>query len=447
MNARVRLLLLACFLPLAALAADEPRPPSPAPSPAATAGWEAIRARDLPTARTRFQEATQADRKAIGNWQMLAAVERELGNHEAAATALSSLLRLDPAMREETERLVYALVAEAPVSPGMTALLEQLLALEWKPTDARVGSIWLRLAHERLQRGDRDGVRAALARLATPDDIVRVRSDKRFDGLYDPESPAFDAAAAAHRRVDDLRVQLILRSVRLATVADTLQASIAAGLFDAAEFLARRTESAVAAASAQAPFEDMHNLPWVMNLHSTALIRLDRADAGLEKLKQAASGGDVGRTLNLGNAYCDLGRGEEARAAVAGIDDSRASPVGLMVKQSVLHCAALLLHDRESAKQAMAYLAGHRDDSPDAYLWELMRIGRMDQAARSFIARLEAETTRGDALLLAQRFPDARRLPGEAAGYAKLKELLAREDVRRAIEKVGRVQAYDYNSY
>jgi hypothetical protein len=421
-------------------------PAAPAATPA-SAGWEAIRKQDLPTARLRFEEATRGEPQNRENWQMLAVVERELGHHAASATAVARLLERFPAMQEDTERLVYALVAEAPESPAMSALLQALLALDWKPTDSRAGSPWLRLALERLRHGDREGARAPLARLTLPDDIVRVRSDQRFDGLYDPESPAFDAVAAAHRRVDDLRVYLIVHPVRLAAVADTAQAMIAAGLYEAAVDVARRTEAVAGANNGEAPFEDMKSLPWLMNLHSTALIRLNRVDEGLEKLKAAAAGGDVGRTLNLGSTFCELGRGDEALATVATVDDRRASPVGIMIKQSVLHCAALLRRDAHAARAALAYLSAHRDDSPDAYLWELLRVSRNKEAARFFIARLRAEATRADALLLAQEFPEVPRLPGETAGYAKLKSLLGREDVKRAIAGVGRVQSYDYNSY
>jgi len=185
---------------------------------------------------------------------------------------------------------------------------------------------------------------------------------------------------------------------------------------------------------------------WLLNSKSNALGQLGRWDDSLATMRLASTlaeegNSNVSQKINLGDMYCARGNGKQALAVLAGVGDM--SDYGQMALQSVQHCARLLQGDRTGADQAMAYLQEHRSLSTPVYLGALLREGRMDAAAEALVAALASEEERAAALVMVQDYLRPRLLPAEEESYARWDALVQREDVRTAIERVGRRQYYD----
>jgi hypothetical protein len=88
-------------------------------------------------------------------------------------------------------------------------------------------------------------------------------------------------------------------------------------------------------------------------------------------------------------------------------------------------------------------LKEHRADAPDAYDDSLIDVNRLDLAAKSLIAQLRDEDQRATVLARIQTYDSPLETPRGAEFYAHWRTVFAREDVRAAIQQVGRVEKYD----
>ncbi len=115
------------------------------------------------------------------------------------------------------------------------------------------------------------------------------------------------------------------------------------------------------------------------------------------------------------------------------------SGYGRMVMTLVQQCAAIQKNDRQAADTALATLRREYAESPGVLLEGLLRVGRLDEAAKVQIAWLDSTDRRGEALASVQDYRDVPKLPGEFEHDAHLEQLLARDDVQAAIRRAGRV--------
>jgi hypothetical protein len=107
------------------------------------------------------------------------------------------------------------------------------------------------------------------------------------------------------------------------------------------------------------------------------------------------------------------------------------------------HCAAVLEHDKDSETQALADMRAHRKDGQITFLLALLRSDLMDEAARTVIELLASETERDQMLYYMQDFLEPKPLPADVQLNARWQALLARRDVRQALERVGRIEHYE----
>jgi hypothetical protein len=116
------------------------------------------------------------------------------------------------------------------------------------------------------------------------------------------------------------------------------------------------------------------------------------------------------------------------------------SGYGKMVEQWARLRVSVALDDDDATQAALAYLSDHREDSLSHYQSALLKVGQEDAAADVLIRRLEDLATRVEVLETLQRY-------GEQADESENEApegLLARPDVRAAIERVGRIESYPY---
>ena len=409
------------------------------------AAFAAIRLDQLPRARDLYLAATRVDPADPDDWYRLSLIEREIGDHEASATHLLHLLRewpelLDNLPEHDISLLIHQM---APASPARLEVLQTLFDASWTRNGLGASVFWYELALMRVERGETEQARPAIARITEPMDVVKLRADRRFDAVVDRDDARFDAARAARRRADDLRVMAMLEPGRLDVLRELTYAMLAAG--DNRDVLAM-TDAAlavIAAGEEASPFQDLDEQVWLMNNRAIALRRLGRIDEALVQMEHASrlteqGEPNVSQLLNLGQFYCSLGRPGDALKAIAQVGGM--SGYGRMVQASVQHCAARRSGDAAGAAHALAYLRRHRQDSEIHFVEALIEAGRLDEAAAVLVALLESPHDRADALIAVQKFRSTEPLPGDVAYRARGHAVIARAQVQAAVQRVGRVE-------
>jgi tetratricopeptide (TPR) repeat protein len=187
--------------------------------------------------------------------------------------------------------------------------------------------------------------------------------------------------------------------------------------------------------------------PWFLEYRSLALYRMGRWDDAVAQMKDAADlfenhSGNVSQRIDLGELDCELGHPKDALAAIGDIV-SPASPFGTMQIEKVRLEAAVQLRDAAQVKRSLAYLRAHRRDSSETYQEALIAADDLDLAARVLTDRLADAGERQEALASVQDYAAEPEGPVAATLDARLRTVIAREDVQTAIKRVGRVERYD----
>ena len=418
------------------------------------AAWSAARNERPDEARALYARTLELGSEDPDDWYRLSMVEFDLGHLDASAKALTGLVERWPELLGNIDAsLVYQLIHRAGhTSQERLGLMQALYDANWDGAGGSAGAVWLQLALLRVERGELDAARAVIKRIDGPDQLIALRSDRRFDALLDGESWRANVQLAATRQVERLRLQVASKPDRLEPRMQLGYAMLTAGMHEEVIALADEAVAAItAAASGTQPFVDIDQQVWLMNNRAIALRRLVRLDEALAELTRASrlgEGGDVNvsQALNLGQFHCKLGQPDAALAAISAAGSM--SGYGKMVQTSVRHCAALQKQDDKRASEALAYLESHRTDSQVLYLEALVAAGQLDQAARVAVQLLESPFERTELLSWMQEYKRPDPLPGEARARSLRSELLARADVREALERVGRIASYDvYGDY
>lgn len=416
------------------------------------AAWSSAQQGELEGARELYGRATSSAAPDPDDWYRLALVELDLGHHDAAATAFTRLVEGWPELLANLDPLVLQpmLYGTEPDSPARLGMMQALLDANWRSAGGMESNVWYQLALRRVIRGERELARAPIRRVTDPSNIMRMRVDRRFDGLVDRDAWAFDVGLAARRWVERLRQDSASAPGRLEPRVQLSYALLTAGMHD--ELFALVDESLAAIAGAppgEQPFADLEQQAWLMNNRAIALRRLGRHDEALAELERASrltehGESNVSQALNLGQFRCLLGHPEAALEAIGRAGEM--SGYGRMVEASVRHCAALQLGDAAAARRSLAFLESHRDDAQTAYLEGLLNEGRLDAAADVLVALLDSDEDRVEALALVQDYASAEPFPFNRKRDASLAALIARPDVRAAIERVGRIERQPIHS-
>jgi tetratricopeptide (TPR) repeat protein len=403
----------------------------------------ALTRRDDARSRDLYLQAITAASADKNDWANLAWVESVLGENDAAAAHLAEYARRWPAALDELDdamlfQLLDALDDEA--SPRLD-LLQSLASMDWNRRGLGADYFWFDLALRRVQRGEPDLARAAIQRIDTPRELVQLRSDRRFDGLFDPQSEQFDVALAAQRRLDRLDALLAKDPHNLELATEVANALGTVGEFDRIVALVDATLG-----GDPAKFTSPENKVWLLNNKALALQQLGRLEEAVAIMHRAGGmsereTGNVSQSINLGAMHCGMGEWRRALAAVKGLENM--SDYGRFAMQSVMHCARLQQGDREGTRQALEYLREHRNLSTGVYLGALLSEARLDDAAAALIEALDSPRERADALLIVQDFKPTLPLPAEVVDDERWEALMRREEVLAAIDRVGRRQRYE----
>ena len=405
------------------------------------AGHLALETKDHGRARDLYLQAITANSADSDDWSNLSWAEYQLREYDAAAAHMAELARRWPgALDGLHDSFLFGLIHALDAKPARMDLLQSLASSGWKQATLDADYLWFELALLRVQRGEHELARAAIDRIAAPRELIELRSDRRFDGLFDPQSPRFDVVQQARQRVG-----------RLSTLsaAAPLDLELASGLADALQVLgdSGRVVTLVDATLRQDAKAFVHPefRVWLLNAKSSALDQMGRWDDAVATMRLASALAEEGATnvsqsINLANMECARGNGKRALAALKGVVD--VSDYGRMAVESVRHCALLERRDRAGADRAMAYLQAHRDLSTAVYVDALMREERMDDAAAALVEALDSEDERSATLVMVQDYLPRRSPPATQFLDDRWQGLMERADVGAAIDRVGRRRRY-----
>lgn len=407
-----------------------------------------LRQGHLLQARDLYLQATRIDGNEPGEWYWLAIIELDLGRRARSAHYLTALINRWPFLANKLDphvlsNLVYQGTGDEAVR---TALMQALFEAGWDDRGNGVDDVWRQLALARLATGDTVLAAKVVATLTDPLVIIKVRSDKRFDALAPVVEALPTAQDAAERKVAELRALARESPARIDLAAALGTALLVAGRHEEAVAAADATLAAIETGN-PAEFERLDWEVWVRNNRAIALRRLGRIDEAVAEMERASriherGAPNVSQVLNLGVLHCHLERPEAALGAVTRVG-SGISGYGRMVLESIRHCAALQTGNKAMAGEALGYLRAHRSDSHTLLILALLREGRLDEAAAGLIAQLEDEKERATGLEFVQQFRTGPQLPGNRALATVRLALLARADVRAAVERVGRAGVHE----
>jgi hypothetical protein len=119
------------------------------------------------------------------------------------------------------------------------------------------------------------------------------------------------------------------------------------------------------------------------------------------------------------------------------------SPYGKMVYRRIHGCAAKRTGKADIAAQDFAYALAHRQDEPSNLAAIQLCMGDIDGAAAAIVARLDNPEERGDALRDLSTYEDWPATIPPSPDLAAEESLLARPDVRAAIERAGGIRIFN----
>lgn len=398
----------------------------------------------LPQSR-RAAEATTTDARA---WASYLAQVSACGEYASAASILRALVDRFPQAAAGVKDSELATIA--PYADEVS--LRFFLGPGWSHA-ATLDLSFLRMALMRrvLARGDVHEANAIAHEMATEGRsdtgaLVEFLSDKLFDRVIasDPAQFTFEAMSArqlANSARDAAQAPDKLQLVN--TLSENLlnrgRLSEASAIVEDA--LARQREGG----STQASFSDeADNLNWTLDLYAHILRLQGRSDEALRAMQQGAQHGEgAGRTANVSQILnsigllIDSGRPQRAVSELNRFDLRLASPYGRAVARELRVCALADIGDEAAMRLALADAVAHKSDSLVVLRAAAICAHDWDLAASIYLEQLADPAGRRDALISVQRYPnyDPHQI------YA-LRELLARSDVRAALDQEAHQSAF-----
>ncbi|WP_286070795.1 hypothetical protein [Stenotrophomonas sp. 57] len=413
---------------------------------AQVAGWTAMVQKKPEQARRylqRAQEALPEDAQILLTLMSLELSE----NRPVPATQylVQALKHADAPLPLEHQAVNYLQYRLRDQPQQRMELLQALFDNGWKSGGLEPTGLWLALATLQADNGRGDDIPATLARITAPAEIIRLRSDKRFDRYVDRTDPRFDPVQAAQKHLDELRVSGLLDrklDARMAEFSSTLLM-----LDRNEEVLALTDGMARAAAEGESPSaQEAEWVAWLLNSRFTALRRLGRTDDALAAAQQAARIGALGpdgieHQLNVSFVLTSLGRMQDAAQAVNAIQGL--AGYGKAAQALVQFTAARERGDARAMDAARSVILAERNDAHLFHREMLLDEGNLEGAAAVLIDQLRSPIDRGETLASLQDMRTYPSLPGDVKIDAAWRALKQRADVQAEVARLGRIERYE----
>jgi tetratricopeptide (TPR) repeat protein len=413
-----------------------------------SAAWVEVQSGEYRAAAEFYRRAVALDPSDPDDWNRLSMAEDELGNYDASADAVRRILTDWPHLTDALPAgHIQALIDHLDRnSEARLALMTTLFEANWKREEESASELWYDLAVTLVERGAPEHARTVISRIGWPRPLMRLQADRRFDDLV-TSGPEYVATSLA-QQIGRL-AQLSADNPRnLYTHNEWLEALLQAGrnkdVIDTSGELIDR----IAAAPAERPaFHDSDDENFTLAIRSDALLQAGRQDDAVVAMARASTlteygESNVSQKLRLAQLYNGMLRPDDAVDVVEKLSVT-AERYSLTKRDTIRMQAALIKGKRQKAETLLERILETGDDTYSLRLGALLRAGRVDEAARIFIERLQDRYKRGDALLMAQKRFEPAPLVGDLDYRRNRDTMLKRNDVMAAIDAVGRVQHYD----
>ena len=366
------------------------------------------------------------------------------------------------AMADATRRFLKLMDAQPDVvatwRPGMISAFTDYLdddpALALTALERITGFAWADPESKRASRnewglaygwqlGDRGRSADAAKAVAQADDprvLMYVAADRRFSTRWASTS-AFDWTALEEASVARARTDMADAPERLSPVRDLMASLRALGRYDEAIQIGQAFRARLQDGEAFQDREEQGD--WVLILLGHSLLDtgdVKEAEAVFDEAIGSADDAEpsTDARMNWAGRLLDLSRPQDVLKVLDGIDRDYVTPYGEAWIDSQRACAQTSL-DPKAAAATIDALRKTRDENPGALSQALICANRLDETAELLIWRLQSPEHRAGAL---DPFWTARPPPVVQpwlAGFERRRQtLLARADVRAALDKVGR---------
>ena len=326
-----------------------------------------------------------------------------------------------------------------------TRLLQGLFDAGFEPIDADAGELWFELARLQLDAGDVARGKAAATRVMGLRHAARMRIDRRFDPVLSAAPELGDLRAQSVRLMDAMAAKLEASPNAMAPRVAMAEEWVLLGDYEKA---VAAIDDAIAAVRPgdEGSWTGLQLRLGLARLRSTAHLRQGKQQQALDDTALIRAflppGAPDFASVVRADLLCDLGRGSEAGRALD--VDVSGIPSAEQAKLKVGVCVATLAGDTARARALLNAMQGTlAPDQQEALVSAYLRVGDVEAAAPRFIALLDAPATRSDALVWAQNDPRTPDLPGMVEYRKAFDAMLARPDVKAALEKYGRVLTWD----
>ena len=329
-------------------------------------------------------------------------------------------------------------------------LLDALHKAPWKPSNPfdSLDSLWLDLAQLQLARDDVAGAVATAKSVTDPRTMIVMKVDRRFDAITGQDPQHFDLATAAEMRLAALTDVMKQHPDNLQPI--QMMAEVLRYLGrneEALSLVDQALAKALPADNTKSAYKDTAALlPWVMEMRSHLLVDMGRFDEAAVQWERASrrperGAANVSQTLNLAIFYDELGRPKDALRVLLDVQIEGLSPFGRTELERAKACAYSQMQDAEQTAKSLDYLRDHRTDGHENLGKALLCSGDFDGVADAWKRSLEDPAARGVFLREHQNYDPPPMEPAVSRElHRKAMAVLARPDVRMAIERVGRIE-------
>ncbi len=410
----------------------------------------------LPKASEYLQRATR-EVATPDDYFQLSRATYNLKRYETSLDAYLDYISRWPELADEQDTPhVWALYHAHKHQPErQLRLFQAMFDARFDDPTADNSEMWFQLARLYIDEGQIDNARSVSKRIIGPQQIVRMRIDRRFDAIVDRTGYGFDVSLQAKRAVEVLQRKAKARPRDLAVWVQLTYAMLDAGENEQVVALTTQlldaSDGKSGANNKSKAYEDLDSRLWLLNNRALAHHRLGNTDEAISDLEFAVvfdpkQGPNISQSLNLGTLLCYSGQPQEAIKSVMRVKDM--SDYGKLVQALVYLCAATQRDDRREVASTLAVIRRYAADRPDVVVEGLLWAGQIAEAERFYRLLLDDPAQRAEALLRAQTFRRAAPQPGRRTYDESIQTMLARPSVQAAIEKVGRVERFGvYSGY
>jgi tetratricopeptide (TPR) repeat protein len=374
---------------------------------------------------------------------------------------ISDALERD-AMAEATRRFLKMLDAQPEVvaawRPGMISAftdylddepdlalnsLQRITTFAWKnPDSARAAKNEWALAYG-WQLGDSGRAADAAKAVAGTDDprvLMYVAGDRRFSEAWSSKA-RFDWIALEEATLARARADIEAAPEKLSPVRDMLSSLRALGRYDEAIQAGQAYRARLQDGEEFSDREEQGD--WILILLAQSLLDTGDVKEGEAVFNEAIGVDDGGEPatdarMNWAGRLLDLSRPRDVLKVLDGLDLDYVTDYGKAWIDSQRACALNDL-DQKAAAAMLETLRARKEENPGALSQALLCMNRLDEAAALLIWRLQTPEHRSGGLdpFWAAKAPPV--IPPWLATFeARRQAVIARPDVRAALDKVGR---------